>query len=61
MDQAPRIRVELPALDPASGEERPGVALVIIDRPAVLNAIDHATAVAHPHNLRRRPDLRVNS
>ncbi len=37
------IRVELPASDPASGEPRPGVALVTIDRPRVLNAIDHAT------------------
>ncbi|MFN8619915.1 MAG: enoyl-CoA hydratase-related protein [Chloroflexota bacterium] len=43
MDQVPRIRVELPALDPATGEGRPGVALVTIDRPAVLNAIDLAT------------------
>jgi enoyl-CoA hydratase len=41
-DTAP-IRVELPALDPTTGEARPGVALVTIDRPAVLNAIDHAT------------------
>ncbi len=37
------IRAEFPASDPASGEPRPGVALVTIDRPRVLNAIDHAT------------------
>lgn len=42
-DEAQRIRVELPALDPATGETRPGVGLVTIDRPTVLNAIDHAT------------------
>jgi enoyl-CoA hydratase len=42
-DETARIRVDLPALDPATAEPRPGVALVTIDRPAVLNAIDHAT------------------
>jgi len=43
MDERSPIRVELPALDPVTGESRPGVALVIIDRPEVLNAIDRAT------------------
>ena len=43
MDDRNPIRVELPAIDPLSGVARPGVALVTIDRPEVLNAIDRRT------------------
>jgi enoyl-CoA hydratase len=43
MEERARVRVDLPALDPDTGEVRPGVALVTIDRPEVLNAIDTHT------------------
>ena len=43
MDERAPIRVDLPAVDPATGEPRPGVGLVTIDRPEVLNAIDGRT------------------
>ena len=39
----PRIQVELPAHDPATGEAVDGVALVTLDRPEVLNALDYRT------------------
>jgi enoyl-CoA hydratase len=39
----PRIRVELPAVDPATGSEVAGVALITLDRPEVLNALDSQT------------------
>ena len=38
--EQPRIRVESPATDPATGEATAGVALVTLDRPEVLNALD---------------------
>jgi enoyl-CoA hydratase len=38
-----RISVQLPALDPASGEAATAVGLVTIDRPEALNALDTAT------------------
>jgi enoyl-CoA hydratase len=37
------IRVDLPAADPSDGQPLAHVALVTIDRPAVLNALDVAT------------------
>jgi enoyl-CoA hydratase len=39
----PEVRVELPVVHPVSGETLDHVALVTIDRPAVLNALDSAT------------------
>jgi enoyl-CoA hydratase len=45
-EERPRIRVELPATDPSDGTPVDGVALVTIDRPEVLNAIDRRTTDA---------------
>lgn len=39
----PRIRVDLPATHPTSGAEVAGVAVVTLDRPEVLNALDSET------------------
>jgi enoyl-CoA hydratase len=39
----PRVRVELPAPDARSGAPVDGVALVTLDRPEVLNALDYRT------------------
>jgi len=39
----PRIRVELPARDARSGGTVDGVALLTLDRPEVLNALDYRT------------------
>jgi enoyl-CoA hydratase len=41
----PRVRVELPALHPSASTPVPGVALLTLDRPEVLNAIDSTTLV----------------
>src|SRR5688500_1808624 len=41
--EKPRIRVELPAPDARSGRAVDGVALIPIDRPEVLNALDYRT------------------
>lgn len=38
-----RVRVALPAVDPAEGAAFPGVALLTIDRPDSLNALDSGT------------------
>jgi len=61
IDEGARVRVELPAFDAASGEPRPGVGLVTIDRPAVLNALDRRTIeelVAALASLDADPDCR---
>jgi enoyl-CoA hydratase len=42
-ESKPRIRVEAPARHPATAAEVAGVALVTLDRPEVLNALDFAT------------------
>jgi enoyl-CoA hydratase len=42
-DDQPRIRVELPATDPANGQPVDAVALLTIDRPEVRNALDTET------------------
>jgi enoyl-CoA hydratase len=39
----PRVRVDNPARQPAMGEVVDGVALVTLDRPEVLNALDYRT------------------
>ncbi len=39
----PRVRVDNPAINPASGATVEGVALVWLDRPEVLNALDYRT------------------
>ncbi len=44
--ETPAIRVELPAVVPATGAIVDAVALVTIDRPAVLNALDRETMTA---------------
>jgi enoyl-CoA hydratase len=41
--EKPRISVQLPAPDERSGSTVEGVALVTVDRPEVLNALDHRT------------------
>jgi enoyl-CoA hydratase len=55
------VGVELPATDPLDGEPVPGVALVAIDRPAALNALDRATMsdlLTALGDLDRDPDCR---
>ena len=42
-DTKPRVRVDRPAVNPASGATVDGVALITLDRPDVLNALDYAT------------------
>jgi enoyl-CoA hydratase len=41
--EKPRIRVDHPAAHPVTGEPVDGVALVTLDRPEVLNALDYRT------------------
>jgi enoyl-CoA hydratase len=43
MGDKPRVRVDNPAVNPTSGEAVEGVALVWLDRPEVLNALDYRT------------------
>jgi enoyl-CoA hydratase len=42
-DDRPRVRLELPAVDPATGAPVKAVALLTIDRPEVRNALDTQT------------------
>ena len=42
-DEKPRIRLDQPATNPATGQPVDGVALVWLDRPEVLNALDYRT------------------
>ena len=42
-DDRPRVRVEQPAVNPATGAAVEGVALAWLDRPEVLNALDYRT------------------
>lgn len=42
-DPRPRIRVDHPAVHPQSGQAVEGVALLTLDRPEVLNALDYQT------------------
>ena len=42
-DERPRVRLDLPAAHPHTAEAVEGVALVTLDRPEVLNALDIAT------------------
>lgn len=46
------VRVQSPALDLADGTAIPGVALVTIDRPSALNALDRATMTSLLDTLR---------
>jgi enoyl-CoA hydratase len=39
--QAPRVRIDNPAIHPATGDAVDGVALLTLDRPEVLNALDY--------------------
>jgi enoyl-CoA hydratase len=43
MTDTARVKIESPAVNPATGQPTDGVALVTLDRPEVLNAIDYAT------------------
>jgi enoyl-CoA hydratase len=43
MTDKPRVKINNPAVNPATGLVVEGVALVTLDRPEVLNAIDYAT------------------
>ena len=42
------VKTGFPARHPTSGDELPGVALVTIDRPPVLNALDSSTMADAP-------------
>jgi enoyl-CoA hydratase len=51
--ERPRIRVDHPATDPGTGQETGGVALLTLDRPEVLNALDAQTMLELVEALER--------
>ncbi len=51
--EKPRVRTDLPALHPSNGTPVDGVALLTLDRPEVLNALDSTTLIQLVEALER--------